>query len=318
MAETTDVARSGMRSVPRWRRLARKLAHLVGATGRRHARRVVTDRVHMLAGGVLRWRPLRPVGRAIHRRIIESPARRPDSLHTFFRRNRPLLEQIRGIASIWPGKRTLMVASIGCSTGAELYSVLDVVQRERPGLHVRGIGVDIEPEALRRAAAAHYRREDQELSQLADAEIDELFVRDGSGLAVAPRIAAAAEWREADVIRDDLREIVGHCDIAIANSILCHLPPAAAEAALRNIIRAIAPGGYLVCYGMDIELRSRVVTELGLTPLSGDPQPTYVAEPRAIWKWPFAYWAQEPFDRSHPDAAVRYASVFMTKSGAPE
>ena len=302
--------------VPTWRHAARRLAHAVGtAEGRRHVRRIAGDTRDRVAGAVFRWRPLRPIGRAIHRRVRESARRRPDSVHTFFVRNPPLFEQIGLVLAGWPAERALRVASIGCSTGAELYSVLWLIRSRRPDVQASGVGVDIDPTVLAKAARGAYRRDDLELSLISDELVDQLFVPHGAELLVEGWIAGGTEWRQGDVAADDLAGALGQFDLVLANNLLCHLPEDAAEAGMRNVVRLVAPGGCLVCYGVDLDIRERVIAESGLAPFPHDVELSYTAEPRALWKWPFAYWAQEPFDETRADATLRYSSIFVTMAG---
>lgn len=303
--------------VPPWRRVARQVAHAVGTpAGRRHVRRLAADARDRVIGSVFRWQPLRPVGRAIHRRVCEVATRRPDSVHTFFLRNPPLLEELGQVFAQWPADRPIRIASIGCSTGAELYTVLWLLRTKCPHLRLQGVGVDIDPAVLEKAGARTYGRNDLELSLLPQELVDRIFVPHGNALRVADWITEGTEWRQCDVVRDDLVAAVGQCDVVLANNLLCHLPVADAEVAMRRIVRLVAPRGCLVCYGVDLDLRERVVLEAGLSPFGYDIERSYAAEPRALWKWPLAYWAQEPFDGTREDALVRYSSIFLAVAGA--
>jgi SAM-dependent methyltransferase len=256
------------------------------------------------------------VGRAIHRRVCDLAPRRPESVHTFFMRNPPLLEQLSEVVEQWPADRPVRIASVGCSSGAELYTVLWLIRSRRPDLRVQGVGIDIDPAVLEKAAAGVYGRDDLELSLLPAEHFGQIFVNSGSSLAVASWIAEGTEWRQCDVVRDDLEAAVGRFDMVLANNLLCHLPARAAEVAMRNIVRLVGPAGCLVCYGVDLDLRERVVQEAGFSPFPCDIARSYAAEPRALWKWPFAYWAQEPFDGNRTDAMLRYSSIFVTLVGA--
>jgi len=53
----------------------------------------------------------------------------------------------------------------------------------------------------------------------------------------------------------------------VASTFLCHLPPPDAERCLRNIAHLVAPGGYLVVSGVDLEARTKVALELGWAPI---------------------------------------------------
>src|SRR5580693_9029462 len=69
------------------------------------------------------WKPTRALGRRIHRRACRIQAR-GGACYTRFFRNLPQLEFIRDLVLEMPPGRSVKVLSIGCSTGAELYSAL--------------------------------------------------------------------------------------------------------------------------------------------------------------------------------------------------
>ena len=76
---------------------------------------------------------------------------RPDRtqyLGTFFLRNRPQLELIRRLSYQVEHDSTLNIAVLGCSNGAEVYSILATLRSARPELKVVMNAVDISPEVL--------------------------------------------------------------------------------------------------------------------------------------------------------------------------
>ena len=61
-------------------------------------------------------------------------ARRQQYFGTFFLRNRPLLHLMRRLAGQKPHGATLRIAVLGCSIGAEVYSILWTIRSARPDL----------------------------------------------------------------------------------------------------------------------------------------------------------------------------------------
>lgn len=66
--------------------------------------------------------------RTVHLSSLHPPHRKFQSHYTQFMRNPPLLATIATLASKYPRGAGIKIASIGCSTGAELYSVLYAIK----------------------------------------------------------------------------------------------------------------------------------------------------------------------------------------------
>ena len=75
-----------------------------------------------LPAPVTRFRPVRGYGNFLHA-IARTQSNRGQLFHTFFLRNRATLELIRRLVDRHTTTDTLRVAVLGCSTGAEPYSV---------------------------------------------------------------------------------------------------------------------------------------------------------------------------------------------------
>src|SRR5262245_11201260 len=75
---------------------------------------------------------------------------------TFFLRNRPELELIRRLVSAKPEGSVLRIAVLGCSVGAEVYSILWTIRSARPDMKVYMCAVDNAAEVLNLAAMAIY------------------------------------------------------------------------------------------------------------------------------------------------------------------
>jgi CheR methyltransferase-like protein len=79
------------------------------------------------------------IGHVIHRRACRVHERGGGTYTRFFR-NVPQLELLRDLALEMPREKPLKILVLGCSTGAELYSVLWMLRRVRPEQRVPRIG----------------------------------------------------------------------------------------------------------------------------------------------------------------------------------
>jgi len=266
-------------------------------------------------------RLVRMYGRFLHRRACASQPRKPLDVifQTSFFRNLPQLEVLQRLVSARPYATAMTVASIGCSSGAELYSAKWMVRCARPDLRVVATGVDLDNDALVKATRGVYRRGERELTGLSDAMVDRLatdapyplFAREGDHLTISEALRADVTWRHADARDPGLATLLGAHDVVMVNNILCHMRDPEAEACLRNVLRAVAPGGYLLSFGINLDVREHVVLGAGLAPVKDDIERVYLADSDALSKWPLRYWGCEPFDRRRRDWATRYGTVFQ-------
>lgn len=262
--------------------------------------------------------PVRRYGAFLHR-LVATRAKRSQYFATFFFRNRPQLALIRLLAERKAVGSTLKLAFLGCSTGAELYSVLWTIRSARPDLNVLSEAVDISPEILALGQRGVYSPTSFELvgqpifARITAGEIAAMFDagHNGRELRVKPWLRKGITWRLADAASPRLREKVGLQDMVIANNFLCHMDPPQAERCLRNIARLVAAGGHLIVSGVDLDLRTRVALDLGWSPVRESIEEIHDGDPSVRDDWPCKYWGLEPFDRTRRDRDVRYASAFQ-------
>ena len=236
---------------------------------------------------------------------------------TYFLRNRPGLELIRRLLESKGNGETLRVAVLGCSTGAEAYSVAWRIRSARPDLKLILHAVDISKQAVEFAKAGIYSFRSSELTnteifdRMTTAEIDELFDRQGDAAAIKPWIKEGIQWRIADAGEPEILELLGSQEMVVANNFLCHMDPPEAERSLRNIARLMTPGGHLFVSGIDLDVRTKVARELRLRPVSELLEEIHDGDPSCKGFWPCHYAGLEPFDRKRPDWRIRYAAVFQ-------
>lgn len=260
-------------------------------------------------------RPVRLYGAFLHRLVCRR-ARRQQYFGTFFLRNRPALEQIRRLLVSRPHGSSLRIAVLGCSIGAEVYSVLWTVRSARPDLQVRLCAGDISAEILSVAANAVYTHASSGLvgasifERLSETERREIFAWDGEAATVKSWIRAGIAWHVGDAADPAFVQALGPQDIVLASNFLCHMDPAAAERCLRNVARLVEPGGHLFVAGVDLEVRTRVARELGWQPVPDLIREMHDGDPSVRRDWPWAWWGLEPLDDRRPDWKLRYAIAY--------
>ncbi len=273
-----------------------------------------------LPPAVVETRPFRRCGALIHKHYARHRDRQQTHF-TRFLRNRPQLEVLASLLSRKTGSGALKIASIGCSTGAELYSALWILRTALPGVRITGLGVDIAPDAVEVARAGRYTRDapalrahpdyvgEPEVKDLAPALLNELFAEQDGLLVVHDWIQEGASWVAGDIRNDAVVESLGTHDVVIANNFLGPMEDSEAETCLRNLVSLVKPGRYLIVEGVDLDLKCRVLGSIGLEPVAADLENVYFAD---YWKrgWPWIRWGHEPIDRSRRDWLMRYSTIF--------
>lgn len=235
---------------------------------------------------------------------------------TRFLRYPPLLLTINDIINDCQFGDTVRLCVMGCSTGAELYSILWSIRSAHADLKIRAIGVDLSKSAIEKASTGRYSSKDKELTGLSEELRSELFDKSQAGLKIKESLAAEVKWVVGDVGNDDLRARLGSQDIVVANNFLVFLKEAAAAACLRKIVRWVRPGGLLLCRGVDLDVRERIAREFALQPIPLRIQEIHDVNPRERHGWPWEYWGLEPLDKTRKDWIRRYATVFQVPSSS--
>src|SRR6266699_7091257 len=207
--------------------------------------------------------PVRSYGAWLHSLVCLS-ARRQQFFGTFFLRNRPALELMRRLAGQKPHGATLRIAVLGCSIGAEVYSILWTIRSARPDLKVLLCAVDISKEILSFAEKGIYTPDTSQLvnasifERLTEAEMVEMFDWEGAQAKVKSWLREGIAWQLRDAADRELINILGPQDMVVASNFLCHMAPTDAERCLGHIAQLVSPGGYLFVSGVDLNLRTKV------------------------------------------------------------
>jgi chemotaxis methyl-accepting protein methylase len=268
--------------------------------------------------------------------LVQQLAERGQSHGTFFFRNRPELELMCRLADPITSGSSLDISVLGCSKGAEVYSILWAIRTAHPDLMVNIKAVDISAEILEFAERGIYFRngagvlkagrpegaaelEDATwrgqrrsiFERLTDEEVEAVFETEGNLAKVRPWLKEGITWLAGDANDPELVRVLGLQDVVVANRFLFHMEPQAAEKCLRNIARLVKPGGYLFVSGVDLEVRTTVARDLGWKPVPDLLKEVHEGDYTLRNGWPLEWWGLEPFSQERSDWKIRYASVFQ-------
>jgi SAM-dependent methyltransferase len=261
-------------------------------------------------------RPICLYGSFLHT-LVRLWATRGQFFGTFFLRNRPQLELIRRLSDLKSKGSTLKISVLGCSNGAEVYSILWTIRLARPDLKVIMHAVDISKEVLELARKGIYSLEAPELvgeqifKRMTKEEMQEMFDIIQDQAMIKSWIKDGIRWYLGDAGDPKMLDILGPQDMVVASNFLCHMNPPDAERCLRNISRLVNPGGYLFVSGMDLDVRTKVARNLSWKPLGDLMEDIHDGDPSVRGDWPWKYWGLEPFNKRRHDWNIRYASVFQ-------
>jgi chemotaxis methyl-accepting protein methylase len=213
-----------------------------------------------------------------------------------------------------PAPKKLRILSVGCSIGAEAYTVASVLCRLRPSLDFVIEGFDIDENVIRTARSGVFDGATEVFNnkRITPEFVAATFDVEGASYRVKESIKRHLDFRVADVLDAAALEPFGPADLIFAQNFLFHLEPRLAAAAFHNICALLAERAVLYVDGTDIPIRERVTRERGLAPFEYKIEEIHneARWARAVG-WPYHYWGLEPFSRSRRDWQRRYATIFV-------
>lgn len=266
---------------------------------------------------------LRAYGRFLNA-VVRRYANRTQYFGTFFLRNRPQLELIVKLSHQMGEDSPLNLAVLGCSNGAEVYSILATLKQARPELEIILHAADISAEVLALAQKGTYSITTPEFvgeaifDRLTETELQKMFDRKKDHAAIRPWIKEGILWQQGDVRDSEFLDRLGPQDIVVANNFLCHMKPLQAEECLLGIARLVKPGGYLIVSGIDLEVRKKVALDQGWKPVTELLEEVHDGDIALRRDWPFNYWGLEPLDRKRGDWVFHYAAAFQVGWSEPK
>jgi mannose-6-phosphate isomerase-like protein (cupin superfamily)/SAM-dependent methyltransferase len=263
--------------------------------------------------------PIVSYAKILHKVVCAQGHREP-IFDTYFLRNRPQLELVRRLVDRKKKGETLSVAILGCSTGAEVYSVAWKIRSARPDLRLVLHAVDVSKPAVEFAKQGLYSLQSPQLTRspiferMTSAEMDELFDPDGEMMAVKPWISEGIQWHISDACDSATIDLLGPQDLVLANNFLGQMVSSESERCLRNIARLVSPGGFLFVSGIDLDIRTRVASDSGWLPLQDLMEEVHEGDPGLRTLWPWHYSGLEPLNKRRGDWKIRYAAGFQLPS----
>ena len=267
--------------------------------------------------------PGRAYGRLLHA-VARRYAQRAQAFTTLFLRNKPELALMRRLLDRNAPGSSLDISVLGCSNGAEVYSILWTIRSARPDLRLTIYAVDIIQEILEFAERGVYSLRDDAtwngmthqyesiFARLTHEEMEAMCEVEDDLVRVRPWLKEGIIWQCGDAGDPELIGVLGYQDIVVANRFLFHMKQPAAERCLRNIARLVKPGGYLFVSGIDLDVRAKVARAMGWKPVTDLIREIYEGDPSMMsGMWPLTYWGLEPFSDKRPDWKIRYASAFQ-------
>jgi chemotaxis methyl-accepting protein methylase len=247
-------------------------------------------------------------------------AKRQQYFGTFFIRNRPALQLMRRLAQQKPHGSTLRIAVLGCSIGAEVYSILWAIRSARPDLNVLLEAVDISKEILSFAEKGIYAPDTSQLvsasifERLTEAEMVEMFDWKSGQARVKSWLREGIMWQLGDAADAKLISTLGPQDMVVASNFLCHMARTDSERCLRNVARLVGPGGYVFVSGVDLDVRTKTALDLGWEPIQELMVEIHDGDRSVRADWPWQWWGLEPLNRNRHDWQTRYAAAFRIAS----
>ncbi len=254
--------------------------------------------------------PVRSYGDLVHT-LARMQSVRGQAHSTYFLRNRPQLELIQRLAAGSAKTGALTVAVLGCSTGAEAYSIAWAIRSAHPELKLNLHAVDISRSVVEVGKIGAYSIKTDIFDRVSETENKELFDRDGDVVTIKSWLKEGIKWHVGDVAESELLGALGPQDIVVANNFLCHMNPRMADSCLRNIARLVRSHGYLIASGIDLDVRTKVADELGWCPLPELLEEIHEGDPVMTAVWPWHYGGLEPLNKKRRDWRRRYAAAFQ-------
>lgn len=142
--------------------------------------------------------------------------------------------------------RTLRIWSAACSSGEELYSLaicLDEVAARLAGWTTALLGTDISETVLAVAREGRYPR--RSVEQVSPAQLRRHFTEDPSGehWTIRPALRSRCEFRRHNLL-EPLRP--PRQDLVLVRNVMIYFDRDSKKVAVRHLVEALAPGGFLV------------------------------------------------------------------------
>jgi hypothetical protein len=257
---------------------------------------------------------MRKIGRHIYREISKKQPRSQSLATTFFRNLRQLKLLSGPLKNLINSDEKTNVLITGCSLGCEAYTVGGYLAWRFPGHPWHITATDIDAQAINFTHTASYKSV-HGLGTNTDSSVSELenilFRHKGDQWVVQDVIRSNYTVEQLSTLAPEFSKHFQNYDLVFAQNYLIHMSDEDAERAFSALVATLRPRGALFIGGMDLDLKIKLCRGHGLKPVVDDLRQIHEEDDlRRPW-WPWKYWALESFDNNLPDAAWRYATVFV-------
>lgn len=236
------------------------------------------------------------------------------SLATFFFRNIKQVRCFESELSFLARSEKLDILVAGCSLGCEVYTLAGYLAVMFPDVHWKITALDISSNAVAHTAAGVYSSE-HGLGHSSDPLINQieerLFTRVGQTWRIQDNIKEHITVVLGDVLAENFSTRFQNFDVVLGQNFLIHMQDEMASKAFFSLLQAVRPGGALFVAGMNLDLRTRLSRQSGLTPVECGCQDIHNCDPVRRGWWPWKYWSLEPFDQKRANFYYRYGTIFI-------
>jgi chemotaxis protein methyltransferase CheR len=211
------------------------------------------------------------------------------------------------------GSEPIRIVVIGCSTGAEPYTLSSVLLDRCPALSVTVDAYDIDESVLAVGRGATYTAHEV-LSNSPDPDfVEKTFDRrEGNLYQVKPGIAQRVQFHQADFVHGTLQRNLPTADIVFAQNVMCNLRRPDAARLFDNAVALLKPLSVLFVDGVDLDMRERRTRRHRLVPLRFALERIH-DEARHVRgeRYPWYAAGLEPFSPKHRNCDHRYSTIFL-------
>jgi chemotaxis methyl-accepting protein methylase len=276
---------------------------------------------HFVKEEVVHGLVLYSYGKYRQKSLLRTASRSQAHTYTCFYRSPPQLRAL--VEAVVPFLRTKRVAHrpltihvFACSNGAEAYTYASVLHRAFPDLSFQICASDLHQEMVDQGTSGRYSKNEVLHSEdITESFIESTFDRDGEGFVVKPELRALVSFTRANLLAADLQTAFEPADIVVAQNVLFHLDPELARQAFANLAQLLKPRAALFIEGMDLDMKTQLTRDEGLTPLVFQHREIYQTSRKhmaAAW-WRY-YYGAEPYAIFRGDRVRRYSSIFLKGS----
>jgi chemotaxis protein methyltransferase CheR len=145
------------------------------------------------------------------------------------------------------GRRQLRILSAGCASGEEAYSLAILVREHLPGFDawdVRIDGIDVNPSAVERAAAARYSA--WSLRETPASLRERYFLSHGRDYLLDAAVRSSVSFEERNLVdHGGSFWEPGAFDVVFCRNVIMYFTPDVMRAVVARITRSLAPDGFL-------------------------------------------------------------------------